>query len=1005
MTTIVNGRYHLQNKLGGGGMGIVHRTHDRLTGSTVALKQVQIPVEALAFMSMPSETIRQNIYLALGREFQILAGLRHPHIISVLDYGFVAGEDGEIHPFYTMTYLPHANTLLEAGTGLSVSGKLGLIQQILQGLVYLHRRDILHRDLKPENVLVVEGQVRILDFGLAQRREEARESSSGGSMLYLAPELWEQSASPASDLYALGVMAYELLAGQHPFAPFDGDFAGRVFNDDPDLSRLEVDEAVAEVVGKLLAKTPETRYQQAQKTLAALDAALGDPSSGESETVRESYLQAATFVGRKAEMAQLTEAMATAEHGAGAVWLVGGESEVGKSRLLEEIRTRALVAGWQVLTGQAVAEGGVPYQLWRESVPRLVLGSELSDLEAGVLREIAPDIDQLLERAIVAPPKLSGGAAQQRLVLTLVDVLKRQSQPTLLLLEDLQWTRESLVPLKQMLKVLPQLPGVMVIGSYRDDERPDLPDELPGAKRLPLPRLDMKAITSLTMSMLGGEIIQRSNIVQLLHRETEGNTFFVVEVMRALAEEAGQLDKVAQMTLPAGVFTGGMASLLQRRIQRVAAADQPLLQLAAVAGRELDMAIVRALARGVNIGRWLQRISDAAILTVRDNQWLFSHDKLRQTILTQMTVEQQREGHRQVAMTIEQVYPEDSQYDVILLAHWQGAGDEEKELVYLLPVAQQLIQIRGDHEQGRTLLNRGLELLSQTDGRRVALLNLKASSYWRQGRHDEGQDVAQQAHDLAQQTGDQSGLAESLNQLGVTSSHQRNYPAARDYHQQSLAIRQTLNDQHGIARSLNNLGVIADYQGDYGTARDYCQQSLSIYQAIGDQQGIADCLVNLGELCGSADPQGDYTSAYNYYQQSLAIYQALGDQWGIGISLNNLGFVQLHLRSEQARSSLHKALVIAQNLQATPLILEAVMGFAWLYMHENQPSRAEELAGLASHHPIFGGNMHLRLDGLLPQLEEALSASELEAALERGKTLDLDTVVAELLAEFAEDNT
>ncbi|MCP4422917.1 MAG: hypothetical protein GY803_00340, partial [Chloroflexi bacterium] len=91
MSTIVNGRYQLQDKLGQGGMGVVHRTHDRLTGSTVALKQVQVPAESLAFMSMPSETISQNIYLALGREFQILAGLRHPHIISVLDYGFVAG--------------------------------------------------------------------------------------------------------------------------------------------------------------------------------------------------------------------------------------------------------------------------------------------------------------------------------------------------------------------------------------------------------------------------------------------------------------------------------------------------------------------------------------------------------------------------------------------------------------------------------------------------------------------------------------------------------------------------------------------------------------------------------------------------------------------------------------------------------------------------------------------------------------------------------------------------
>ncbi len=101
-------RYRLQDKLGQGGMGVVYRATDRLTGDTIALKQVQISAKLLAFMSRPSTTVSQNIQLALGREFQTLATLRHPHIISVLDYGFVQ-TDTEPQPFYTMTYLPAAH--------------------------------------------------------------------------------------------------------------------------------------------------------------------------------------------------------------------------------------------------------------------------------------------------------------------------------------------------------------------------------------------------------------------------------------------------------------------------------------------------------------------------------------------------------------------------------------------------------------------------------------------------------------------------------------------------------------------------------------------------------------------------------------------------------------------------------------------------------------------------------------------------------------------------------
>ncbi len=108
-------------------MGVVYHATDHLSGETVALKQVQIPAEYLQFMSRPPETVSHDLQVFLAHEFQTLATLRHPNIISVLDYGFVQTE-AEPQPFYTMTYLPVAEPLLEAGDQLSVVGKLELIQ-------------------------------------------------------------------------------------------------------------------------------------------------------------------------------------------------------------------------------------------------------------------------------------------------------------------------------------------------------------------------------------------------------------------------------------------------------------------------------------------------------------------------------------------------------------------------------------------------------------------------------------------------------------------------------------------------------------------------------------------------------------------------------------------------------------------------------------------------------------------------------------------------------------
>ncbi len=1040
MSTIVNGRYQLQDKLGEGGMGIVHRAHDRLTGDTVALKQVQMPAQHLQFMSRPSSVkLTHDLRLSLAREFQTLAGLRHPHIISVLDYGFVAGKDGETHPFYTMTYLPQANTMLEAGAGLSVSEKLGLVQQILQGLAYLHRRGILHRDLKPENVLVTAGHVHILDFGLSSRRDEDSSGSSGGSALYLSPELWaQQPASRASDLYALGVMAFELLAGQHPFAPQDHTLIVRVLYEEPDWQLLGVPEILVSVIAKLLVKDPEARAQQAQVVLADLNNALGIPSTAETAAMRESYLQAATFVGRETELTQLTTALTQTATGQNPVWLIGGESGVGKTRLTDEVRIQAMLQGLSVLHGQGAEGGGLPFQLWREPVRHLLLRQEVTALQAGILKDIAPNIGSLLGREIADAPKLDGRAYQQRLTLAIVDLFRELAEPVLLLLEDLQWAGESLAVLQQMLQIIEQLPGVMVLGNYRHDERPQLPEELPGAQTLILERLDEAEVAQLSQAMLG-EAASSPHIVSLLTQETEGNTFFIVEVMRALAEEAGQLDSIGTMTLPKEVFTSGMQHLLQRRIQKVPAADQHLLQLAAVAGRQLDEQLLHNLAPGVILADWLQRAAEAMVLMVRDNQWQFSHDKLRETILFQLSDETRRSAHRHVAEAIEQLYPEDARNYPRLLGHWQAVGDEKKELTYLIPVATRLGQM-SDFGQAHTLMSRGLMLLPPADGRRVVLLNEQARSFWRQGNFAEAEAAALLALNLAQEAGDDTGRATSLNSLGIIASKygeyntaqdyyqqsiainqvigrqqgiaanflnmgvimklQGNYAAARDYYQQSLIIHRAVGDQGGIFVCLNNLGVVAEREGEYAAARDYQYQSLAIKRALGDQRGISNGFLNLGVI---AESEGEYAIAHDFYQQSLAIKQAIGGQRGIAINFLRLGFIARRQGDYVAARDYHQqALAIARNLQAAPLLLEAIVGFAWLYMNESRPTRAGELIGLTQHHPAHTNDIQIRLDELLPELAEAMAPTELQAALARGKSLDLDTVVVELLAEFGE---
>ena len=253
-------------------------------------------------------------------------------------------------------------------------------------------------------------------------------------------------ATTQSDLFAAGVMLYKAITGELPFGvnAISGIIPFELY--DKDI----IDHPLELVIRRLLSENPADRYQSARDVIEALCYAAEISPPDEDPRIRESFLLTAPFVGRQTELSLLEEAFQHAGDGQGSIWLIGGESGVGKSRLMDEVRVRALIEGAIVVRGQAVEGGGLPYQLWREPIRRLILSIQVDDFAAGVLQEVIPDIATLLERDIKPVPQLDRTAQQQRLIATIVDVFKQQTQPVLLILEDLQWATEGLDLLKQI---------------------------------------------------------------------------------------------------------------------------------------------------------------------------------------------------------------------------------------------------------------------------------------------------------------------------------------------------------------------------------------------------------------------------------------------------------------------------------------------------------------------------------------------------------------------------
>ncbi len=699
---LLGGRYQILNEIGRGGMGQVYRVLDRLTGRVITLKRVIAPLD------LGGKDSREG-RVSLASEFRLLASLRHPNIISVLDYGF--DEYGE--PFYTMDLAENARTIVDAGASAPLAVQVELLGQTLRALVYLHRHGIVHRDLKPSNILVVGDQVKLLDFGLALRRDENDPGEFAGTPLYMAPELLSgESASERSDLYALGMVAYEMLLGRYPFDLGDAHGVYRaIMTQALPLGGDPIDPRLRPTLAWLLTKDAARRPGDAGEVISALARAVGLPLATETAATRESLLQAAPFVGRQRELGTLLAALRGAREGRGGAWLVAGESGVGKSRLLEEIRAGALVDDVAVATGQVRSRAGGPYHAWQDVFLTLVLGVEVTDAEASALKGVVPGIEAVLGRSVPDAPPLDPESAQSRLLFAVEALLRRQPQPVLVVIEDLQWAGSETLRLWSWLAHGAADARLMLLGSLRTEEAPHLLEELSVANVLQVQRLDPGEAAHLAESMMGASAREPA-VVDLLAREAEGIPFFLVELVRTLAEHAGGLDAIRGDTLAPGLWSDRMTRLVRRRLDRVPSGAMAALQAAAVAGRAVDLPLLQTMFPALDIDEWTACCSAPAVLELSNQDWRFSHDKLREQILLDLEPAQLRVLHRRVAEAIELIYPDHTGLLTALAHHWRGVGDPEKEAGYAQRAGLLALQ-NGACREAITLLSRTLELLER----------------------------------------------------------------------------------------------------------------------------------------------------------------------------------------------------------------------------------------------------------------------------------------------------
>lgn len=258
-------QYRIESLLGEGGMGTVYQATDTQLERLVAIKMLHTHlVSQASFM----ERFRN--------EALILARLNHPNIAVV--YSFL--QDSTDY-FMAMEYVEGSSleALIQQAGALPINVATELVRQALEGLAHAHRKGILHRDIKPANlILTPEGSVKLMDFGIAKVAGNQRLTQANrivGTLEYMAPELIQgESPSPASDIYAMGILLYELLSGKLPFASrTDYELMQAIIREKPVTLRnlnAHIPKELEAIVQKALEKNPEKRYADAKAFQKAL---------------------------------------------------------------------------------------------------------------------------------------------------------------------------------------------------------------------------------------------------------------------------------------------------------------------------------------------------------------------------------------------------------------------------------------------------------------------------------------------------------------------------------------------------------------------------------------------------------------------------------------------------------------------------------------------------------------------------------------------------------------
>jgi signal transduction histidine kinase/serine/threonine protein kinase/CheY-like chemotaxis protein/tetratricopeptide (TPR) repeat protein len=792
---IIANKYELRSKITDSGMSEIWLADDLTTKKRVIIKKI---IE---------ENRNKNIenILLFKKQAEILRQLKHENIVEIYDVG---ESDGNF--YIAMEYVKGRNLSLYLKTRrkLDIESFLGIAIPLCETLAFIHQQGIMHGDIRPENImLVADGkkklQIKLLDFGTTLLKDLAGVYKSRllKTFAYLSPEqsgVLKRPIDTHSDLYSLGILFYQMLAGKLPYQHDDiySLIHMHIASEPNPIGKYNsnVPEILEKVIEKLLKKEILDRYSQVNiliRDLINIQRGIkGEPQklifTPGMSAKPEISIEHTHFIGRSQELTYLKSIYEETKKGNGKIVLISGESGSGKTRLLEELKEYA-VKGGGICVGMEFEEMGnpLPYSGFANCVNQFLGMMEMFSKEKylSIKNSLARTIGKLGSlfcsfipklRDIISiegsTPPLEGEKEKIRFdnaFLGLLADLGKSLPALVLVIDNLQWADDDTLSLLEKLSKVKKLNNVLFITAKRSIEKTDpfkkYVERLGSGKnisKIKINNFTREEVYHIVFSILGEESPNLMGLGDLIYQKTGGNAFFIIEFMQMLLrngiisyKDGWKIDKDVIDVLP---FTRNIAGLVKNSIEQLSGPEQEVLALAAVFGKEFAFSHISDCypeLKKETIFKVIENAKVKKIVISGGKSIYFSHDIVHEVFYNMIPAKIRKKYHERIAQYLEARGESENGFIYKILYHYQNSNNIEKTIEYLIK-AGEFAQDRKSHQDAVRFFGQVFKALDKVKGDKhfdAALLHEKIGESLRHiGNYPDSQKHFRQALQLIQ---------------------------------------------------------------------------------------------------------------------------------------------------------------------------------------------------------------------------------------------------------------